>query len=530
MSYSRYQSPAPEGQIAIVCCSPDNFHSLKEDKLTAFPENYKECPLTEIELNVFNEDIFRSALDCGFNVIMYPGSDLPGDWVKYTEYALDFCAAHGIKLIINSPILNYQVNIKSKDYKDHDYKRQWPRTYVEKFKKHVALGGWQIKDEPSYQFWHDEHATSTTDTKSTTISNVDNLESIKDCDCPSILPNFRVITQTDSRNMIFMNLAGSTDQYWIGKQLLENFLDEYIATFNPPLLSYDFYPIQFKIDENGKKMLTVDNSHMYEFLDIFSTKSKNTGKPFWAYCLCLAHDTGGAKYPESEVGMLRYEAFTALAHGAQGLVFWGYKQGYRVVEISKDTPKDPTNPNSELQTIVEKHVIESDEVAPLDLYGNKTDLWYNVRKVIYEISKFHNIFYNCEMTRRIICNGHGEEVNMNGDGGILKMRAMGKGVLISRIVTPDSKHKDRNGKPLMHKYIVVVSSDPFNNQEIDLYYENKDGVDKGLSTLVDTMDGIEFPVTPPTSTSTSTSTSTHTSTVTWHPKILAPGGYYILKY
>ena len=69
---------------------------------------------------------------------------------------------------------------------------------------------------------------------------------------------------------------------------------------------------------------------------------------------------------------LRYEAFTALAYGAQGIVYWTY--GQRI----------PT-PQEDYQS------------ALVNLNGKKTATWYAAKKVNAEIRKFNNIFYGCEM-------------------------------------------------------------------------------------------------------------------------------------
>ena len=60
-------------KIAIVCNSPVN----ESKKLNSNPPDYKA---------------FATAKSCGFNVVMYPGSEVePDEWIEYMDKALTYC-------------------------------------------------------------------------------------------------------------------------------------------------------------------------------------------------------------------------------------------------------------------------------------------------------------------------------------------------------------------------------------------------------------------------------------------------------
>ena len=88
---------------------------------------------------------FETASACGFNAVMYPGSDVPPtQWISYTKDALDYCQQTGLIMISNSPILGFNSNVDGVA----PYAKDWPESFVSQFVNHPALGGWQVKDEP----------------------------------------------------------------------------------------------------------------------------------------------------------------------------------------------------------------------------------------------------------------------------------------------------------------------------------------------------------------------------------------------
>lgn len=476
---NKFLWPAPEGQIAIVCCSPNNLHTIRYDKGN-WPVVYTPLDLeVEPSLNVYDSKIIEDVANYGFNVIMYPGSDLDRKWVEYTQQALNDCGKLGIKLISNSPILEFtDASLRNKKYK-----WGWPTSFVEQFKNHPALGGWMVMDEPEYKEWH--NAQSSTTSASGGISQTAGNE-LGQLSTPTngrtIVDNYQAIKNTDPRHIAYMNLAVDETEIWIGNEhsKYEDFLDEFIAKFDPPLLSFDFYPIK----SIGDNKYRVDQDLFYKYLNIFANKSQQYGIPFWSYCLCLEHTVGETTvYPVPTKGMLRFEVFSALAFGAQGIVFWGFKQNYKAFGL--DEKGEPIRDEKGEKT---KRLVITDRQAPLDLYGNKNnEIWDAVKKITNEISRVHDCFYNCKMTSYELFNEKDTELLMNGKGGYDKIRVIGTGFLMTHIETPDPYLKNSDGGTFIHEYIVIVSLDPFTEhtfQWLGVQTETTSQGGQGLSNLV----------------------------------------------
>ncbi|MGM9867746.1 MAG: hypothetical protein ACI303_07880 [Lepagella sp.] len=484
---NKFLWPAPEGQIAIVCCSPNNLHTIQYDDKSWCPKVYTTLELKdEPTLNVYNSKIIKDVADCGFNVIMYPGSDLDKKWIEYTKQALEDCQEHGIKLISNSPILNYTDSFLNFN---PNYKSRWPTSFVQQFKNHPALGGWMVKDEPKYKEWHNaQNSTASaaggiSQTAGKELGQLTSLTMER-----TIVDNYQAIKNTDPRHIAYMNLAVGETSQWIGEELTkyEDFLDEFIAKFDPPLLTFDFYPIK----SNGDNGHRVDQDLFYKYLNIFANKSQQYGIPFWSYCLCLEHTVsetveGTVKetvYPVPTEGMLRFEAFSALAFGAQGIVFWGFKQDYKAFCLNEkgEQIKDEHGFDT-------KRLVITDRRAPLDVYGNiDQDIWNAVKKITNEISRVHDCFYNCKMTSYELFNSKNTELLMNGKGGYDKIRVLGP-FLMTHIETPDPEIKNSDGGTFIHEYIVIVSLNPFGEQKfqwLGVQTETTSHEGQGLSNLV----------------------------------------------
>ncbi|MGN0237988.1 MAG: hypothetical protein ACI4AK_07905 [Lepagella sp.] len=101
---------------------------------------------------------------------------------------------------------------------------------------------------------------------------------------------------------------------------------------------------------------------------------------------------------------------------------------------------------------------------------------------------------------------------MNGKAGIDKIKASGRGFLMTRIETPDPEKKDSNGESVINKYIVIVSRDPFNSQELQWLkvQDPNSTIDKNISSPV--LNGIG-----------------NNDYDSWCKETLPPGGYKIFK-
>ena len=83
-----------------------------------------------------------------------------------------------------------------------------------------------------------------------------------------------------------------------------------------------------------------------------------------------------------------------------------------------------------------------------------------------DIIKENKKFFNCKFIKHRLCAGD-HEYSLNGDAGIDKIKASGKGFLMTRIETPDPEETYADGEQVINEYIVIVSRDPFESQELE---------------------------------------------------------------
>ncbi|MCH5235257.1 MAG: beta-galactosidase [Muribaculaceae bacterium] len=276
--------------------------------------------------------------------------------------------------------------------------------FIKAFKDVQNFGGWKFKDEPSF-------------------------ESLKE-----LQSQYHAMYEADPSDLIYINMAGVVGNYFTGPYpTLYEYLEYFQKMFNPEVWSYDFYPILIR---NGN--LIVEYETFYSALEAFSAISRKTGKPFWAYCESMAYKASSYSRPAANEAYLRFEAFSALAYGAQGIVYWTYGQR---------TPQ-PT---------------EQYQSALVNLNGKKSRAWFAAQKVNKEIKKFNDVFYRCNVleVRHTGDKIYKNTKKLSGEFGPFKMiRSGDAGVLVSFIENKGSK------------YIILVSRDVFNKQKITLELKN----------------------------------------------------------
>lgn len=148
-----------------------------------------------------------------------------------------------------------------------------------------------------------------------------------------------------------------------------DYLRDAISEMNLPFISYDHYPAHEVLN-------TETNTWEKEFrLDFYSNfeqarqVARENGIPFWAFCMCSAHDfpnDPNNRYTAPTQGLLNLEAYAALAYGAQGL------QYYRISAVSWSG--------------VQFHDV------PVDENGNTNFVWEYVKKINLDIQKHASIF------------------------------------------------------------------------------------------------------------------------------------------
>lgn len=165
---------------------------------------------------------------------------------------------------------------------------------------------------------------------------------------------------------------------------VKNYVNPFEEKFRPGVWSYDAYPIS----ENawGINMWVEAYRGFYGNLILFACRTYDhavngkeyEGRPFWAYVESMAMKSLNSdnvlapKFPKAKESFMRYEAFAALAFGAQGIVYWTY--GDR-----------------------EPHGNQVYQGALIDMDGNPTDAWYAAQKVNREIHALKDVFLGCKL-------------------------------------------------------------------------------------------------------------------------------------
>ncbi len=341
---------------------------------------------------VFHDDsmpdpsVFVDVENCGFNLICQNSS------MEVFDSVFRMLEGTHIKLVLSNSFI-------------YDGSEEICRKWIYKYKDENHLGGWGFKDEPKFE-------------------NIDKYSE-----------KYRFIHRLDPDKLIYLNLVGGIAPEFTGNDI--NTIYEYLklieTKFSPFLWSYDFYPISQSRDGS----LHVDYDTFYSDLESFSKMSKKTRKPFWAYCQSVGYRMNNFMRPVPKEEYLRFEAFSALAYGAQGIVYWTYMQ----------------RPN--VESIKFEYL-----TAPVDRNGNKTKVWYAVRNVNREIKKYNDIFLGCEV-KKVVHTGDVIYRDTNrlsgGFGPFAKVESKKSGILMSHI-----RNKGRN-------YIVMVNHDVTRSQRVSLW-------------------------------------------------------------
>lgn len=390
--------------LIYLCCSISVFAYSDQpvsgpDKLNEY--SYLSSPTPGqfpiVASTVFNNLIgpqpndMQGVKDCGFNLCMHSST------AERIEKLLGYMENSGLKLLIHFPIFLYD----AKD-KNEKWRKELPRL-VNKFKDNPLVAGWEFKDEPKW------------------------------ADLPELRKRWELLKKTDPNHFILINLVGELVKTHTGPcKTLSAYLDSIQNVFDMDVWSSDFYPIWIR---NGK--FSVNYKGFYGDLAAYAAKSKSTGIPMWAYCESMEYTSKHHSRPAATVPYLTFEAFSALAYGAQGLVYWTYWQR-------------PSNS------------IETYKSALVDLNGKKTKAWYAARSVNQQIRALETIFLGANMVE---CR-HTGVIDMEGTlpflenfGPLEELTNDVKGVLVSHL---------KNGS---HNYLLVVNHDVLNSQKVKMKFK-----------------------------------------------------------
>lgn len=265
---------------------------------------------------------------------------------------------------------------------------------VRRFKGDRAIAGWFLRDEPvTLQY--------------------PQLRQLRDS-----------ILAADGRHLLYLNLLPSTvSPADLHADSYEDYVQRFVDEVGLPLISYDQYPV---VEQGGKAVVRPE---FYGNLEAVSRVARRNGLPFWAFCLSTAH----ASYPVPPAEHLRYEAFSALAYGAQCIQYFTYW-----------TP---------LHTIWDFHA------APIDSTLRRTAVYYRVREVNREIQALSRVFLGAAVEDVGFTGGdlpQGTRPLTRMPEKLLALKTGGRGALVSRM---------RNGR---RRYVVVVSRDISSAQTLTL--------------------------------------------------------------
>ncbi len=310
-----------------------------------------------------------------FNELKNAGFTMNLSWygsISSTINALDIAEQTGIKLIVSCPELATNTE-----------------ETVNLLKNHSALSGYFLKDEPSKIFF--SHVGEWGDR----------------------------ILKYDNEHFVYANLyptyASASE---LGTPDYNDYVNEFIKTIPVEFISFDHYPIL-----EGRNIRT----DFYRNLEIISKAAKQVGKPFWAFALTWEHQS----YRAPNLNELRFQIYSNLAYGAQGIQYFTYWRG-----LISETTKERT-PTYDIVKLMNS---ELKAISAVFVGGEVINGVYHTGSTI------------SESTQRL------SEL----PAGVKAFETTGSsGAIVSQI---------KNGD---FTYLVIVNRDIFNDMQVSIEFENK---------------------------------------------------------
>lgn len=290
-------------------------------------------------------------LDCNFNV---------GIMTTSVERFLNIfgkLAGTDFKLILGSPYLHENeayFDYTLMPWQDFAYEfSAYPsETYDYNLQMNPNLGGWCLSE----------------------CAQTQNLETLKE-EVKRFRDAKNALSARDQNNpernlppaMVYINFSSNIiTRYAESGKSFANSAKEINNELNIAPLCFSYFPIEI-ID----RKININYGKFYRLLENVSKSCQESGIPFWVQCQTQAFLTQIAEYPIPLESYIRFIVFSSLGYGAQGIVHRSF--------VKQD------NTTSEIYTM-----------APVDQYGNKTPVWYSLKKVNSEIRKYENVFLGAE--------------------------------------------------------------------------------------------------------------------------------------
>ena len=226
---------------------------------------------------------------------------------------LDACHAAGLKAIVHDP------RCAGYDWTNVDAvaARQHVTELIGEVRNHPAVFGYYLRDEPTSGFF------------------------------PGLAAVSAVVKELHPGAWPYVNLFPNyADAGQLGAPSYDAYLENFIATCGPPILSYDHYAL---LEGGGLR------DGYFANLESMRNAALKHKLPFWNIVLATAH----FNYREVTAHDLSFQVYTTLAYGARGIAYFKYFT--------------PAHGNF--------------RSGPIDQFGNKTPLWDAMRFVNLQIEQ-----------------------------------------------------------------------------------------------------------------------------------------------
>ncbi len=401
--------------------------------------------------DIFTWDkVFKDVVACNFNLVCLKGKDEPA-YKKTLANTQDKIGVMATNNLLQPPHYNA----------DQEKALQEAKNFYDTFKNFIPkdengnplrfqpIKAWALKDEPVYQelaYKHDGYNLRTIynyiRSGELARKNADRTKSLRPI-------QVNLVGAGEPKFMHGIILDMSTPNEETNRELkYQVYLDTFRNNYQPSLWSYDMYPISRPVADSS--VLNVNYNRFYKDLVTFNRRAQETSGVFWAYAQSMEFITssGNTLYPAPTVPYLRFEIFSALAFGAQGIVYWTYR--LRIDDSSSETY---------LSALVDRDF-------------NRTPAWSAAMKVNGEVKAYSEVFVGTKLLdfTHVGKADTGYPV-LEGDFGPIKHISAtktsgisgstgeeGLGVLITRINTKGSE------------FIIIVSHDVENPQQIAISF------------------------------------------------------------
>jgi hypothetical protein len=214
---------------------------------------------------------YREIAECGFNVVLPPCSA----WsAELNRQILHLCQQTGLKAIVGDG------RVMAKQPNDPDFARNLDAVIAE-YAHHPSLAGYFLVDEPNASAF------------------------------PLLGAVNRYLLQKDPKHLPYTNLFPNyANEQQLGTKSYDEHIARYIQEVQPALVSWDHYALL----ENGERDIYFEN------LEIVRKHCLQANLPFVQIVLTVPH----GPYRDPDEADLRWQAYTTLAYGAKGILWFTY--------------------------------------------------------------------------------------------------------------------------------------------------------------------------------------------------------------